>query len=101
MKYVVFNGAGNIAGFYTDDLHENIPSDAIPISEDQWIAYSSNGCRSYKRAESGDEPARLKTQQEMDAEEAGQTPSPKTPDQERMDQLEQLVADLASLQLGV
>ena len=48
----------------------------------------------YKRAESGDEPCRLKTQQELDDEAAAQPPAPKTPEQERLDLIQKALDDL-------
>lgn len=79
MQYFVdFKDDGNIAGFYVDEIHgDSIPADAIPITVEQWQIYSADA-RLYKRAENQNEPCRLKTQQELDAELASRPTAPPT-----------------------
>lgn len=80
--YIHFNEDGTISGFYNDLFNAGgIPESAIPITEAQQQTYSANGGNLYRKAESGDDPARLKTQEELDAEVANYPTLPKTPDQ--------------------
>jgi len=92
--YVTFTDNGNIDGFYCDVIHgDSIPETAVPITVEQWQTYSADA-RLYKRAESGDEPCRLKTQEELDAEAAAHPPAPKTPEQIQLVQQQQALDDL-------
>lgn len=89
--YVDFNKRGSITGFYVNEIHgENIPEAAIPITFEQWQTYSASA-NLYKL--DGD-TIRLKTQTELDAEAATLPPAPKSPEQQRIEQLE---ADNVSL----
>ncbi|CAH1212342.1 hypothetical protein PAECIP111893_03523 [Paenibacillus plantiphilus] len=92
MKYYVdFNERGSITGFYVDEIHgENIPEEAIPITVEQWQTYSG-AASLYKLDE---ETIRLKTEQELADEAAALPPAPKSPEQQRIEQLE---ADNVSL----
>ena len=92
--YVSFKADGDIAGFYVDVIHgDAIPADAVPITVEQWQTYSADA-RLYKRAESGNGPCRLKTQQELDDEAAAAPPAPKTPEQLLLEQQQQTLDDL-------
>src|SRR5690625_3500094 len=74
--YIVFDSNGDVAGFYVDEIHgDDIPSDAIPISTEDWQTYSADASK-YKL--DGD-VIRSKTQQELDDEAAARPPAPKTP----------------------
>lgn len=42
MKYTVLNENGLPTAFYSDDIHSDIPSDAIEITEDQWLECINN-----------------------------------------------------------
>jgi nitrite reductase/ring-hydroxylating ferredoxin subunit len=35
-KYAAFDGAGQIVGFYDDDIHPSIPEASIAITDEQW-----------------------------------------------------------------
>lgn len=63
--FVDFNDAGNIAGFYVDEIHgDAIPKTAIPITEEEWQTYSAAPHR-YKL---DGETIREKTADELAAE---------------------------------
>ena len=65
--YVDFKPDGNIAGFYVDQIHgDNIPETAIPISIEDWQAYSAE---SWKYKLDG-ETIREKTTEELEEEQA-------------------------------
>ncbi|MBB6730067.1 hypothetical protein [Cohnella zeiphila] len=92
--YLAFTDDGNIAGFYVDEIHgDNIPAGAVPITDEQWRNYNSDACL-YMRDESGREPCRLKTQQELDDEAATMPPPPKTLEQLQLEQQQQALDDL-------
>lgn len=100
--YVEFKDDGNIVTFYVSPLQTGrIPETAVPITEEQWQMYIVD-THLYKRAESGDEPARLKTQEELDADVIIQPPAPKTPDQLMIEMLQvqsgELLFELAQAQ---
>jgi hypothetical protein len=42
MKYAAFDQEGNITGFYTPEIHSNIPSNTIEITDEQWQDCLSN-----------------------------------------------------------
>lgn len=85
--YVTFKNNGNISGFYVDTINgANIPSEAVPITIEDWQTYSADA-RLY-RLDADSITIRLKTQVELDEESAAQPPAQKTPEQERVDQLE-------------
>lgn len=92
--YVEFNPDGNIRTFYNDEIHgENIPEEAIPITFEQWQSYTANAYL-YRKNESEGDPARLKTQEELDADVIIQPPAEKTPDQIRVEELEAQIAEM-------
>jgi len=70
--FVDFKGDGNIAGFYIDEIHQNIPKSAVPITIEEWQEYSADASR-YKL---DGETIRAKTQEELDAEWAARPPAP-------------------------
>ena len=73
--FVDFNDAGNISGFYCDDIHgDAIPETAIPITEDEWRTYVAAPHR-YK-LDNG--VIREKTPEEIEAERASRPPAPKS-----------------------
>ena len=41
-KYAVFDQNGFPKAFYDDEIHENIPLEAIPISEQDWLEFINN-----------------------------------------------------------
>lgn len=70
--YVEFDEAGSIYTFYVDDIHENIPESAIPITVDEWQLYLVD--RSKWKLD-GD-TIREKTPEEIAEEEANRPPAP-------------------------
>lgn len=99
--FVEFNPDGNIRTFYSRELHgDNIPVSAKPITEEEWILYSADGANTYCLDADG-LTIRKKTAQEIAAGLASSTKAETTPEQDRVSELEQLVADLASLLLEV
>lgn len=42
MKYAAFDQEGNIIGFYAPEIHKNIPSNTIQITDEQWQECLSN-----------------------------------------------------------
>lgn len=48
MKYVTLDANGLPTAFYSEDIHENIPTDAIEITDEQWIECLNNqGARQF------------------------------------------------------
>jgi len=92
--YVDFSDNGSIAGFYVDEVHDNIPPSALPITTEQWQEYVADS-HLYKL---DGETIRLKTVDELKAEQAAQPPIPKTPEQLRIEALE---ADNLTLMLAL
>lgn len=45
MRYATIDSAGLPTGFYSDDVHVNIPADAVIISDDDWRAHISGDLR--------------------------------------------------------
>ena len=93
--YVDFDQSGNIAGFYVDTIHVDIPASAVPITVEQWQAYAAAPHR-YKL---DGETIREKTPEEIEAERASRPPGPKS----RMELLEEenalLTLELAQTQI--
>lgn len=92
MYYVDFKQNGRIDGFYNDIYNaDDIPETAVEITEEQWLLYSSEGGRLYRRDDSGANPARLKTpeeiQQDLDDDIANTPLAPKSPDQIKIEML--------------
>jgi hypothetical protein len=49
MKYATLDTNGLPTAFYSDDVNENIPTDAIEITDDQWLeCINNNGQRCFK-----------------------------------------------------
>jgi len=95
--FVDFDDNGSVSGFYVDEIHgDNIPASAIPITIEQWQEYVADS-HLYKL---DGETIRLKTADELLAEQAAQPPIAKSIQQE-LAEMKQLLADLASLQLEV
>jgi len=47
-KYAVFDERGIPKAFYDADIHQNIPSDAVKITDEQWLEFINNqGRRAY------------------------------------------------------
>jgi hypothetical protein len=42
MKYTILDANGLPTAFYSDDIHENIPADAIEITDEQWLECINN-----------------------------------------------------------
>ena len=42
MKYTTLDKNGLPTAFYSDDIHSNIPKEAIEITEDQWLECINN-----------------------------------------------------------
>jgi len=53
MKYAIFDGNGLPTAFYSPDVHgDDIPTEAIQITEDQWNEFiSNNGLRKWADGE--------------------------------------------------
>jgi hypothetical protein len=84
---------GGIVTFFVDAIHgENIPSEAVPITVEEWQTYSAEPW-TWKR--DGD-TVRLRTPEELEEERANQPPAPKTPDQEMNEQIATLLIDSAA-----
>jgi hypothetical protein len=80
--FVQIKEDGNIRTFYLDDIHgDAIPETAIPITAEQYEAYSAAPHR-YKL---DGETIREKTPEEIEAERASRPPGPKS----RMELLEE------------
>jgi hypothetical protein len=48
MKYTTLDNNGLPTAFYSDDIHENIPSEAIEITDEQWLECINNqGARQF------------------------------------------------------
>lgn len=48
MKYAILDKNGLPTAFYSDDIHENIPADAIEITDEQWLECLNNqGARQF------------------------------------------------------
>jgi len=41
-KYAIFDDKGFPKAFYDDEIHENIPQEAIEITEEQWLEFINN-----------------------------------------------------------
>ena len=41
-KYAIFDQSGFPKAFYDDEIHENIPLEAISITEEQWLEFINN-----------------------------------------------------------
>jgi hypothetical protein len=93
--YVVFDGQGNIEGFYDTALSAAIPETAIPISPEQWETYAAAPHR-YKL---DGETIREKTQQEIDDEIAARPPVPKSRTELLEEENALLALELAQTQL--
>jgi hypothetical protein len=51
MKYATLDIIGLPTGFYSDDIHENIPKGAIAITDEQWLECINNqGARQFVNA---------------------------------------------------
>jgi len=87
--YVVFDDQGNIEGFYDATLSAAIPEAAVPITPEQYEAYSAAPHR-YKL--DGD-TIREKTPEEIEAERAQRPPAPPTL-QQRVEAAEQALIAL-------
>jgi hypothetical protein len=49
MKYTILDANGLPTAFYSDDIHGNIPTDAIEITDEQWLECINNsGHRCFK-----------------------------------------------------
>jgi len=73
--YADFDEAGNITGFYVDDIHgDAIPETAIPITVEEWQTYAA-ASHLYK-LDNG--TIREKTPEEIEAERASRPPAPKS-----------------------
>ena len=52
MKYTTLNENGLPTAFYSDELHLDIPKEAIEITEDQWLeCINNNGARQFINGE--------------------------------------------------
>jgi hypothetical protein len=52
MKYAILDANGLPMAFYSDDIHENIPVDAIEITDEQWFECINNqGARQFVNGE--------------------------------------------------
>jgi hypothetical protein len=87
--FVTFDGTGNIAGFYVDTIHVDIPASAVPITVEQWQAYAA-APHLYRL---DGETIREKTPEEIEAERAQRTPAPPTL-QQRVEAAEQALIAL-------
>jgi hypothetical protein len=48
MKYAILDTNGLPTAFYSDDIHENIPTEAIAITDEQWLECINNpGARQF------------------------------------------------------
>jgi hypothetical protein len=48
MKYTTLDANGLPTAFYSDDIHKNIPTDAIEITDEQWLECINNsGARQF------------------------------------------------------
>jgi len=96
--YVTFDDDGNVFGFYNDALNSDIPKYAIPITSEHWQEYAADS-HLYRLDEDG-ETIRLKTADELAAEQAELPPLLKSPEQLRIEALEAqsaaLMMDLAA-----
>jgi hypothetical protein len=71
MKYATLDKNGLPTGFYSDDIHENIPTDAIEITDEQWIECINNsGARQFVNGTLGSYVAPITLEQSIAIQES-------------------------------